>query len=145
MSVKYGIAAGIFFLSYYAFTTFKSVHDHDQRNKHIKNANQRKKQISKTSVYAYLSSLLYSLSSSSESTTYHYSSQINFNQADDIDNEDSDMELNHSLFVDGIEGLIGNTPVVRIKSLSKLTGCDILGKAEFMNIGGSSKDSMLHY
>ena len=32
--------------------------------------------------------------------------------------------------VDGIEGCIGNTPLVRIKSLSEATGCDILAKAE---------------
>lgn len=32
--------------------------------------------------------------------------------------------------VQGIEGCIGNTPLLRIKSLSDATGCDILGKAE---------------
>jgi cysteine synthase A len=32
--------------------------------------------------------------------------------------------------VDGIEGCIGNTPLLRIKSLSDATGCEILGKAE---------------
>ncbi|KAK9845802.1 hypothetical protein WJX81_002786 [Elliptochloris bilobata] len=42
--------------------------------------------------------------------------------------------------VDGVEGLIGNTPLVRIRSLSELTGCEILGKAEFLNPGGSIKD-----
>ena len=31
---------------------------------------------------------------------------------------------------EGIEACIGNTPLFRIKSLSSLTGCDILGKAE---------------
>ncbi len=35
---------------------------------------------------------------------------------------------------------VGNTPLVRIASLSRLTGCEILGKAEFMNPGGSIKD-----
>ncbi len=35
---------------------------------------------------------------------------------------------------------IGNTPLIYIRSLSKLTGCDIYGKAEFMNPGGSIKD-----
>lgn len=35
---------------------------------------------------------------------------------------------------------IGNTPLLRIQSLSRLTGCEILGKAEFMNPGGSIKD-----
>jgi cysteine synthase A len=35
---------------------------------------------------------------------------------------------------------IGNTPLIYLKSLSDLTGCEILGKAEFMNPGGSVKD-----
>jgi cysteine synthase A len=35
---------------------------------------------------------------------------------------------------------VGNTPLLRIESLSRLTGCEILGKAEFMNPGGSIKD-----
>ncbi|KAI3625254.1 hypothetical protein CBS9595_000615 [Malassezia furfur] len=34
----------------------------------------------------------------------------------------------------------GNTPLMRINSLSELTGCEILGKAEFLNPGGSPKD-----
>ncbi|CAG9460987.1 unnamed protein product [Pedinophyceae sp. YPF-701] len=42
--------------------------------------------------------------------------------------------------VDGLEGLIGNTPLVRIRSLSEETGCEILAKAEFLNPGGSVKD-----
>jgi cysteine synthase A len=32
--------------------------------------------------------------------------------------------------VDGVQGLIGNTKLVRINSLSKATGCEILAKAE---------------
>ncbi len=36
--------------------------------------------------------------------------------------------------------LIGNTPLVRLKRASELTGCEILGKAEFLNPGGSIKD-----
>jgi len=35
---------------------------------------------------------------------------------------------------------IGNTPLLYLKSLSDLTGCEIYGKAEFMNPGGSVKD-----
>src|ERR671926_435126 len=35
---------------------------------------------------------------------------------------------------------IGNTPLLYLKSLSELTGCEIYGKAEFMNPGGSVKD-----
>ena len=41
---------------------------------------------------------------------------------------------------DHITGLIGNTPVVRVDSLSRLTGCEILAKCEHMNPGGSVKD-----
>jgi cysteine synthase A len=37
-------------------------------------------------------------------------------------------------------GLIGNTPLVRLKRVSEATGCEILGKAEFLNVGGSIKD-----
>jgi cysteine synthase len=41
---------------------------------------------------------------------------------------------------DGFMGAIGNTPLIRLQALSKETGCEILGKAEFMNPGGSVKD-----
>ncbi|KAJ2900317.1 Cysteine synthase 2 [Coemansia aciculifera] len=46
---------------------------------------------------------------------------------------------------DGVAGLIGNTPLVRIASLSEATGCLVLGKAEFLNPGGSSKDRVALY
>jgi len=36
--------------------------------------------------------------------------------------------------------LIGNTPLIRLRKASELTGCEILGKAEFLNPGGSIKD-----
>src|SRR6267154_1829655 len=35
---------------------------------------------------------------------------------------------------------IGNTPLIRLRQASELTGCEILGKAEFMNPGQSVKD-----
>ena len=38
----------------------------------------------------------------------------------------------------GIEGLIGNTPLIKLKSLSDATGCEILAKAEFLNGAGNS-------
>ena len=41
---------------------------------------------------------------------------------------------------DGIVEAIGNTPLIRLKRASELTGCTILGKAEFMNPGQSVKD-----
>jgi cysteine synthase len=40
----------------------------------------------------------------------------------------------------GFVGAIGNTPLIRLNSFSDETGCEILGKAEFMNPGGSVKD-----
>src|SRR5438046_6419787 len=40
----------------------------------------------------------------------------------------------------GVDGYVGNTPLIRLRRLSELTGCEILGKAEFMNPGGSVKD-----
>ncbi|EGD83485.1 cysteine synthase [Salpingoeca rosetta] len=40
----------------------------------------------------------------------------------------------------GLEGLIGHTPLVELRSLSRITGCRILAKCEMLNPGGSSKD-----
>lgn len=40
----------------------------------------------------------------------------------------------------GVDHHVGNTPLIRLKRLSDLTRCEILGKAEFMNPGGSVKD-----
>jgi cysteine synthase len=40
----------------------------------------------------------------------------------------------------GVSHFIGHTPLVRLHRVSDLTGCEILGKAEFMNPGGSVKD-----
>ncbi|TGL25856.1 cysteine synthase A [Leptospira levettii] len=45
----------------------------------------------------------------------------------------------------GFIGTIGNTPLIRINSLSDETGCEILGKAEFLNPGGSVKDRAALY
>src|ERR1700681_1484011 len=39
-------------------------------------------------------------------------------------------------FVDAV----GHTPLIRLQRLSEESGCEILGKAEFMNPGGSVKD-----
>jgi len=40
----------------------------------------------------------------------------------------------------GMTSWIGRTPLIRLRRLSELTGCEILAKAEFMNPGGSVKD-----
>jgi cysteine synthase A len=41
---------------------------------------------------------------------------------------------------DGFIGAIGNTPLIKLQKASEETGCTILGKAEFLNPGGSVKD-----
>ena len=45
----------------------------------------------------------------------------------------------------GFIGTIGNTPLIRLNSFSEETGCEILGKAEFLNPGGSVKDRAAYY
>jgi cysteine synthase len=40
----------------------------------------------------------------------------------------------------GFVDSIGNTPLIRLRRASEATGCEILGKAEFLNPGGSIKD-----
>ena len=46
---------------------------------------------------------------------------------------------------DGFIGSIGNTPLIRLRGPSELTGCEILCKAEFLNPGGSVKDRAALY
>ncbi len=45
----------------------------------------------------------------------------------------------------GFTNSVGNTPLIEIESLSAATGCTILGKAEFLNPGGSVKDRAALY
>ncbi|ERT08474.1 pyridoxal-phosphate dependent enzyme family protein [Lyngbya aestuarii BL J] len=45
----------------------------------------------------------------------------------------------------GFVGTVGNTPLIRLNSFSEETGCEILGKAEFLNPGGSVKDRAAFY
>ena len=50
-------------------------------------------------------------------------------------------ELYHgSAWQDDMAAAIGNTPLIKLRRASEATGCTILGKAEFMNPGGSVKD-----
>src|SRR6185295_4936751 len=44
-------------------------------------------------------------------------------------------------FVDAV----GDTPLIKLRKASELTGCTILGKAEFVNPGGSVKDRAAKY
>ena len=46
------------------------------------------------------------------------------------------MKNSQNNFIDGI----GNTPLVKLKAASEITGCNIYGKAEYLNPGGSVKD-----
>ena len=40
---------------------------------------------------------------------------------------------------------IGNTPLFKLRAASEVTGCNIYGKAEYLNPGGSVKDlSLIH-
>lgn len=63
---------------------------------------------------------------------------------DDNDNNDDAADVQQDPrsgpppIVNGIEGTIGNTHLVRIKSLSDATGCEILAKAEMLNGAGNS-------
>jgi cysteine synthase A len=47
------------------------------------------------------------------------------------------MDMKHT---EDVIGAIGRTPLIKLRRASELTGCTILGKAEFMNPGGSVKD-----
>ena len=46
---------------------------------------------------------------------------------------------------DGFVDSVGNTPLIRLRKASEQTGCTILGKAEFLNPGGSVKDRAAKY
>jgi len=70
-------------------------------------------------------------------------------QGDDIETQSVKRKRPHSgpqatgsmrKFGDGVCGLIGNTPMVELKSLSEALNCVVLGKAEFLNPGGCQKD-----
>ena len=45
----------------------------------------------------------------------------------------------------GFAGTVGNTPLIRLNKASEITGCEILGKAEFLNPGGSVKDRAAYF
>jgi len=46
---------------------------------------------------------------------------------------------------DGFTDAVGDTPLIKLRKASELTGCNILGKAEFLNPGGSVKDRAAKY
>ena len=53
-----------------------------------------------------------------------------------IANGDNKMKNSQNSFIEGI----GNTPLIKLKGASEITGCNIYGKAEYLNPGGSVKD-----
>ena len=46
---------------------------------------------------------------------------------------------------EGFVDAVGNTPLIKLRKASEITGCTILGKAEFLNPGGSVKDRTAKY
>ena len=46
------------------------------------------------------------------------------------------MKNSQNNFIEGV----GNTPLVKLQAASEITGCNIYGKAEYLNPGGSVKD-----
>ena len=50
------------------------------------------------------------------------------------------MDKNLKNFSESIINEVGNTPLIKLKKASEITGCNILGKAEFLNPGQSIKD-----
>jgi len=53
---------------------------------------------------------------------------------------DAQQELSDMTTRLGFSGTVGHTPLIRLRVFSDETGCEILGKAEFLNPGGSVKD-----
>src|ERR1700742_4726540 len=53
---------------------------------------------------------------------------------------DSSRPAPFGFVTEGFCETIGRTPLLRLRKLSEATGCEILGKAEFLNPGGSVKD-----
>ena len=54
--------------------------------------------------------------------------------------EDQDGMMSGIQTKTGFCGAVGHTPLIRLPRLSEITGCEILGKAEYLNPGGSVKD-----
>lgn len=54
--------------------------------------------------------------------------------------EKKESKVNPPKSIDNITDLIGNTPLVKVQSLSKYTGCEVYCKLELQNPGGSAKD-----
>ncbi|KAJ6538857.1 PALP-domain-containing protein [Mycena vulgaris] len=84
-----------------------------------------------------------SLSISSSAVVQYFQRRrrrIALSQSQTSELESRPIELRSDEVLNGVIGLIGNTPLVRISSLSDALGVEILAKAEFLNPGGSVKD-----
>ena len=57
-----------------------------------------------------------------------------------LENTNHTQSIGITSVAEGLAGAIGNTPLIRLRGPSEASGCTILGKAEFMNPGGSVKD-----
>ena len=57
-----------------------------------------------------------------------------------VEETDSDTSRLMKNIQDNFISGIGNTPLIKLRAASEITGCNIYGKAEFMNPGGSVKD-----
>ncbi|KAJ7141203.1 tryptophan synthase beta subunit-like PLP-dependent enzyme [Mycena epipterygia] len=66
--------------------------------------------------------------------------RIALSQSQTSELESRPIELRSDDVLHGVVGLIGNTPLIRIPSLSKALNVEILAKVEFLNPGGSVKD-----
>lgn len=62
------------------------------------------------------------------------------NGSDDGSSSRTRKKRRRRLEAGGYAALIGNTPLVELRSLSQATGCRVFAKAEFLNPGGTSKD-----
>lgn len=58
--------------------------------------------------------------------------------ATEVPRTDGNIEVQQGGISVGVEGLIGNTPLIKLRSLSDATECEILVKAEFLNGAGNS-------
>ena len=53
------------------------------------------------------------------------------------------MEIQNKIMINSKDNFlqsIGNTPLIKLKAASEITGCNVYGKAEYLNPGGSVKD-----
>lgn len=82
----------------------------------------------------------FSLSFSSTSLAFYYHNKRREDAEKEIESVPRPIELRSDEILDGVTGLIGHTPLIRINSLSDALGVEILGKAEYLNPGGSVKD-----